>query len=101
MELQLLLGVDASGFGVAQLAVAVAEQVVYLLVESLAFVVLFPDHFQDTFVGGDKNTYHARPPRSSNSGALAFSLVVFVEVVHLALFLHCGAGVASLDLAPG
>ena len=81
----------------------VVEQVlgVYLLVESLVFWVPFLVHSQNISLGGGRNTYHVRPPRNSNRCTLAFVLVVFAEAVPLVLFLCCGAGVASLDLAQG
>ena len=93
--------VDASRFVAGQLVVVVVEHVlgVYLLGESLVFLVPFLVHSQNISLGGGKNTCHVCPPRSSSRCALAFVLVVFAEATPLVPFLHCEAGVAPLDLA--
>ena len=98
MESRLLLEVDASRSGVAPPVAVVAELVVSPLAGLVAFLVLFPVHYQNIFGGGDRSTYRGRPRRNS-SNVLAFLLaVVIVEVREFSLC--CKLGVAILGLAP-
>ena len=103
MGLQLLPVADALRFVAVQLVVVVVGQGLgaYPLVESLAFLVLFPCHAQSTFLDGGKNTYHVYLPYNSSKCALAFLVEVFTQVVLLAFSLHCGAEVVLLDLPQG
>ena len=98
--LQLPPMLDVSTFVAGRLVVVVVESVlgVYLLVESLVFLVPFLVHSQNISLGGGKSTCHVRLPHSCNKCALVFLLEAFAKAVLLAFSLCCGVGVLPLDL---